>query len=141
MRIRPRQGYLTENGTINVVGNEARLDVQLSSGIQLTGVVVTDAGVPVADAAERAMSASDSSFGKEARTDANGSFQIEGTAPGHYNLAAGRADTPTASCGDFDASAGAPARSDPGRSSVPPRPCSVGNDSEPCGRRNVVRGG
>jgi hypothetical protein len=65
-----RQGYLTENRTINVAGNEARLDVQLSSGIQLTGVVVTDAGVPVADAAVRAMSASDPSFGKEARTDA-----------------------------------------------------------------------
>jgi hypothetical protein len=101
------------------VVHEARLDVQLSSGIQLTGVVVTDAGVPVADAAVRAMSASDPSFGKEARTDANGSFQIEGAAPGHNNLAAGKSGYADGILRDFDASAGAPARSDPGRSSVP----------------------
>ena len=105
-----RQGYLTESRTINVAGKDARLDVQLSSGIRLTGTVVTDAGVPVADAMVRAMSSSDPSFGKEARTDSNGSFQIEGAAPGHYNLAAAKSGYADGILRDFDASTGAPAR-------------------------------
>ena len=104
------QGYLTENRTINIAGKDARLDVQLSSGIRLTGVVVTDAGVPVADATVRAMSASDPSFGKQARTDANGAFEIDGEAPGHYSLTAGKSGYAEGILRDFDASTGAPAR-------------------------------
>ena len=84
--------------------------MQLFSGIRLTGTVVTDAGVPVADAMVRAMSSSDPSFGKEARTDSNGSFQIEGAAPGHYNLAAAKSGYADGILRDFDASTGAPAR-------------------------------
>jgi hypothetical protein len=56
------------------------------------------------------MSASDASFVKEARTDANGSFQIEGAAPGHYNLASAKSGYADGVLRDFDASTGAPAR-------------------------------
>lgn len=105
-----RQGYLGEQRTINLSGKEARLDVQLSSGVRLTGTVTTEAGVPVAEASVNAMSPSDPSFGRQARTDANGNFQMEGLAPGHYTLNASKAGMASGILRDFDVAAGAPAR-------------------------------
>src|SRR5207253_8989118 len=43
-------GYLTESRTLTLSGRDARLDVQLSSGTKVAGIVVTEAGAPVADA-------------------------------------------------------------------------------------------
>jgi uncharacterized GH25 family protein len=105
-----RQGYMSEDRTIALSGREARLDVQLSSGLTLNGVVVTDAGAPVADAAVNANSASESGFGRSGRTDANGNFQIAGLAPGHYTLGASKQGLANGILRDFDVAAGAPAR-------------------------------
>ena len=105
-----RQGYLAEDRTITLSGREARLDVQLSSGLTLNGVVVTDAGAPVADAAVNANSASESGFGRSGRTDANGNFQIAGLAPGHYTLNASKQGLANGILRDFDIAAGAPPR-------------------------------
>ena len=105
-----RQGYLSEDRTITLSGREARLDVQLSSGMTLNGVVVTDAGAPVADAAVSANSASESGFGRTSRSDANGNFTISGLAPGHYTLNAAKQGLTNGILRDFDIAAGAPAR-------------------------------
>ena len=71
-----RQGYLTIDKSVSLSGREVRLDVQLSSGIPVTGVVVTEGGAPVADASVNAMSAANSSFGNGVRTDAGGNFRL-----------------------------------------------------------------
>jgi len=103
-------GYLSESRTVNVAGKDTRLDVQLSTGVSLNGVVSTDAGVPVSDASVNAMSASDPNFGRQSRTDANGQFQIAGVAPGHYTITASKSGLADGILRDFDVSSGAPAR-------------------------------
>jgi protocatechuate 3,4-dioxygenase beta subunit len=85
-----KSGYLTESRTSQLNSKDTRLDVQLSSGIRINGVVVTDAGAPVADASVRASSAASGGFGRTARTDANGAFLFEGVAPGHYSFVASK---------------------------------------------------
>jgi len=105
-----RQGYLTADKTVTLSGRESRLDMQLSTGVPLNGMVVTEGGSPVADASVNAMSAANSSFGNGVRTDANGNFQITGLAPGHYMLIASKAGLADGRLNDFDISAGAPAR-------------------------------
>lgn len=105
-----RQGYLTESRTITLSGDRARLDVILSTGTRLSGVVVTEAGVPVADAQVSAMSAADGSFGKQVRTDSNGSFQFEGLSSGHYTFNAQKSGYASGMVRDFDVSTGAPLR-------------------------------
>src|SRR6202011_2907945 len=62
-----RQGYLAEERSVTISGRDSRLDVTLTTGMTLTGTVVTDAGVPVADAVVGANSASDASFGRSDR--------------------------------------------------------------------------
>jgi uncharacterized GH25 family protein len=105
-----RQGYLSEQRTVTLSEKEARLDVTLSSGVRLNGAVMTEAGVPVADASVTAMSPSDPSFGRQVRSDSSGNFQIEGLAPGHYTLTASKAGLANGILRDFDVAAGAPAR-------------------------------
>src|SRR5206468_173911 len=105
-----RQGYLTTDKSVSLSGREARLDVQLSSGIPVAGVVVTEGGAPVADASVNAMSAANSSFGNGVHTDAGGNFQITGLAPGHYTLYASKQGLADGILHDFDISARAPAR-------------------------------
>ena len=85
-----KSGYLSDSRTAQRNSKETRLDVQLSSGIRINGVVVTDAGAPVADASVRASSASTGGFGRTTRTDANGAFLFEGVAPGHYSFTASK---------------------------------------------------
>ena len=46
-------------------GKDTRLDVQLSTGMRATGLVVTDGGAPVADATVRAVSASEMDGGRD----------------------------------------------------------------------------
>jgi protocatechuate 3,4-dioxygenase beta subunit len=105
-----RQGYLTETRTINLSGDRARLDVTLSSGTRLSGVVVTEAGAPVAEAQVFAASAADSGFGKSVRSDSNGAFQFEGLASGHYTFTASKNGYANGIVRDFDVSTGAPIR-------------------------------
>src|SRR6185436_4070345 len=76
--------YLTMTKTVDVTGKEARLDAQLSSGLHISGVVVTEAGVPVPDAMVRAMSAGGSA--STSRSGAGGAFSFGRLAPGRYNF-------------------------------------------------------
>jgi protocatechuate 3,4-dioxygenase beta subunit len=105
-----RSGYLTESRTVSLNSKENRLDVQLSAGIRISGVVVTDAGAPVPEASVRASSAASSGFGRSTRTDASGAFMIEGVAPGHYTFTASKDGFADAIQRDFDVSSGAPLR-------------------------------
>ena len=105
-----RSGYVTEQRTVNLSGKEVRSDVQLSSGLRIAGTVVTEGGAPVADALVRASSASDSMFGREAHSDANGNFQFEGLAPGHYTFNAAKSGYASGIVRDVDVSTGAPVR-------------------------------
>jgi large repetitive protein len=105
-----RSGYLTESRTVSLTSKENRLDVQLSAGIRITGVVVTDAGALVPDASVRANSAASSGFGRSTRTDASGAFTFEGVAPGHYWFTASKDGFADAIQRDVDVSSGAPVR-------------------------------
>jgi len=105
------QGYLGVDKTVTLSGRDARLDVQLSSGMTVSGSVVTDSGAPVADASVNATSASNSMFGNpSARTDANGNFQMTGLAPGHYTFFARKEGLSSGTLRDFDVATGAPVR-------------------------------
>lgn len=101
--------YLSQQKTVNLTGRETRLDVTLSAGQRVTGVVVTESGAPVSDAEVRANSAADSS-GREARTDANGNFSFESLAPANYNFFASKSGYASGTIRDFDIRAGAAPR-------------------------------
>jgi Carboxypeptidase regulatory-like domain len=105
-----RSGYVTETKTVSLTGKETRADVQLSSGIRVSGVVLTESGSPVGDALVRASSASDNMFGREARTDGSGNFLFEGLAPGHYTFSAAKSGYANGIARDVDVSSGAPVR-------------------------------
>ena len=91
-------------------GKDSRLDVQMSSGMRATGVVMTDGGAPVPDAMVRAMSASEMDGGREARTDASGAFTIEGLAPGHYTFTAAKSGFASGTLRDIDIATSGPVR-------------------------------
>jgi hypothetical protein len=98
-------------GTTKVVtlkGRETRLDVQLSGGQRVTGVVVTDSGMPVAEADVRAYAPGGSS--RSGRTDASGTFVLESLAPAHYRFSASKSGYADGSLEDVDISSGAPIR-------------------------------
>ena len=101
--------YLAESKQITLSGSSARLDVSLSTGVRLTGSVVSEAG-PVSDAIVNAMSAANSGFGKSARTDGGGNFQMEGLAPGHYTITATKNGYANGTLRDFDVASGVPAQ-------------------------------
>lgn len=81
-----RRGYVTEQRTVRLSGRDNRLDVQLSTGMRVTGVVVTMSGSPVADADVRATSGAAAGTSRGGRTDSSGTFSIDGLAPGRYNF-------------------------------------------------------
>jgi protocatechuate 3,4-dioxygenase beta subunit len=106
-----RSGYLTTQKSATLSGTETRVDAQLGNGTRVTGVVVTDAGAPVSDAAVNAASAGNSGFGTpNTMTDANGGFTFEGLAPGHYNFSASKRGLASGEVRDFDISTGVPVR-------------------------------
>jgi protocatechuate 3,4-dioxygenase beta subunit len=103
-------GYLPDSRTLTLSGRDARLDVQLSAGMRVSGVVTTEGGVPVADATIRATSAASASMQKTTRTDANGAFQLESMAPGHYTFVGSKSGYADGFLRDFDISSGGPIR-------------------------------
>jgi protocatechuate 3,4-dioxygenase beta subunit len=103
-------GYLSESRTLTLSGRDARLDVQLSSGTKVSGIVVTEAGAPVADAQVYVRGVGGMGNTRSARSDANGAFQLGGLAPGHYTFVAERTPYAQATVRDFDISSGAPLR-------------------------------
>ncbi|HEX7420312.1 MAG TPA: carboxypeptidase regulatory-like domain-containing protein, partial [Thermoanaerobaculia bacterium] len=106
-----RSGYLTTQKSASLSGSETRVDAQLSSGTPVSGVVVTDAGVPVPDASVSAQSAADATFGsRSTRTDGSGNFQFDGLAPGRYTFTGQKNGYADGRLRDFDITTGAPPR-------------------------------
>ena len=105
-----RAGFVATEKTAELKRPETRVDVQLSSGVKATGVVVTESGTPVADAMVTAYSGAAGTRGTGARTDANGAFQIEALAPARYTFSASKEGYPRASVEDVDIAGGAPVR-------------------------------
>jgi len=102
----PKQVGTTK--TVTLKGRETRLDVQLSSGLRVTGVVETDAGMPLADAEVRAYAPGGSS--RSARTDGGGAFVLESVAPARYRFSASKSGFAEGVLEDVDVSSGAPVR-------------------------------
>ncbi|HUP46976.1 MAG TPA: carboxypeptidase regulatory-like domain-containing protein [Thermoanaerobaculia bacterium] len=104
-------GYVTTDKTAEVKGQETRIDAQLSSGVRVSGMVVTEGGAPVADATVMARSpAGGSSNYSNMRTDQNGAFTAEAMAPGRYTFSARKEGYAVAELADVDISSGAPVR-------------------------------
>lgn len=100
--------FLSTTKTVEVTGRETRLDAQLSSGQRVSGVVVTEAGMPVTDASVRALSAGGSA--SSVRSGAGGAFTFERLAPGRYTFSASKTGLADGTVRDFDISAGGPVR-------------------------------
>ena len=104
-----REGYLEVTKSVDLSGREAHLDAQLSSGTHVSGVVVTDSGVPVPDADIRAASALSGSGGfRSTKTDASGGFSFDGMAPGHYSFTASKTGYADGTLNDYDVSSNVP---------------------------------
>ena len=80
--------YVPARKEVTLKGRESRLDVQLSAGQRVTGVVVTEAGAPVADA--RVDAVSSGLRGDSAQTNANGTFEMDSLSPGRYRFTASK---------------------------------------------------
>ena len=104
------QKYTSASKTVELTGREARVDIQLSSGMRVTGVVVTESGTPVAEASVRASSGSGNMFGRSVTTDANGNFSLDSMPPGRYTFNAQKHGNADGVLRDFDISSGAPVR-------------------------------
>jgi len=76
-------GLLEAHRSVTLSGPSTEVDVELKAGESISGIVVTGDGAPVAEADVRAAGAS-------ARTDAAGTFVLEGLPPGHYDVGAGK---------------------------------------------------
>lgn len=104
------QKYLPASKPVELSGREARVDMQLSSGSKISGVVVTESGTPVAEAMVRASSGAGNVFGRSVVTDANGNFSMESLTPGRYTFNAQKRGHADGVLRDFDISSGAPIR-------------------------------
>lgn len=93
---------------VTLKGRETRLDIQLTAGGRLSGMVVTESGAPVADAQVEAMSGS-GGF-ETARTNANGAFEFDSVAPGRYRFRATKTGLAEGTLDDVDVTAGTPVR-------------------------------
>ena len=103
--------YLTERKTVELKGRETRLDVQLSAGHRVSGVVVTESGAPVADAEVQARGGMGMSFmPRSVRTDASGRFELDALQPSRYTFVASKAGFADGTTKDVDPSAGTPVR-------------------------------
>ncbi len=106
-----RSGFVAQQQTVTITsGKDARLDVQLSSGMRATGFVVTDGGAPIPDASVHAASAAEMDGGRDARTDASGGFAFDGLAPGHYTFTAGKTGFAPGTLRDIDIASSGPVR-------------------------------
>ena len=103
-----KDGFRSLRRTVQT-GQQARLDVTLSRGFSLTGVVLyDDAGLPKAYvSASSGVADADS---QSATTDANGRFTLHGLAPGRYNISAMAAERGKAEVHDIDPATVGPLR-------------------------------
>jgi protocatechuate 3,4-dioxygenase beta subunit len=100
--------YIGTRKDVTIKGKEIRLDAQLEGGQPVTGIVVTDAGAPVADAEVLAMASGGSR--RSVRTSATGAFEFESLAPARYRFTAAKSGLADGKVEDFDISSGAPLR-------------------------------
>jgi hypothetical protein len=101
--------YLTERKTVELKGREMRLDVQLSAGNRVSGVVVSESGGPVAEADVEAMAAG--GMPRRVKSDSGGRFEFDSLSPARYQISASKAGFVEATLKDVDvAAAGAPMR-------------------------------
>ncbi|MCU1246413.1 MAG: hypothetical protein JWN02_2323, partial [Acidobacteria bacterium] len=101
--------YVGTSKSVELSGRETRMDVQLTSGQRITGVVVTEGGAPVAEAQVFASSAGGVG-GRSAQSDANGAFQFDSLPAGHYTFNASKQGYAEGIVRDFDVSSGAQVR-------------------------------
>ena len=85
-----KTGFATWRKQVKISGREVRHDVQLEKGVAITGTVVNESGVPVADATLHAASASQRGYSPMVRSDSAGRFTLEGLMPGRYTIMAMR---------------------------------------------------
>lgn len=100
--------YLPERKTVQLKGREMQLDVQLSSGTSVSGVVVTESGAPVAEADVDAFAAGGTS--RRDRTDASGRFDFDSLSPARYEFRASKSGYAGGTLRDVDITAGSPIR-------------------------------
>ena len=105
-----KQGFISEKKEIKLSGKEARLDARLSKGRDVTGVVTTESGMPVAEATIMASSAAQGSSGAMTKSDGNGAFKFEGLAPGRYTFRASRTGYSSGDVKDVDIESHGPIR-------------------------------
>jgi uncharacterized GH25 family protein len=92
--------YVASRKTVVLKGTETKLDVQLSSGQRVSGIVVTDAGAPVAGAGVSAYGAG--LRGGQATTKADGTFELESIMPGRYRFTASKSGLGEGTAEDVD---------------------------------------
>jgi uncharacterized GH25 family protein len=95
--------YVASRKQVTLKGRETKLDVQLSAGQRITGVVVTEAGAPVPDATVGASGAG--MRGQSVRTNANGAFEMDSVTPGRYRFTASKSGVGEGTVDDVDVSA------------------------------------
>lgn len=101
--------YLATSKTVTLKGREMRMDVQLSGGQRVTGVVVTDSGMPVAEAEVEAFTASGGGTDR-VRTNASGQFEFQSLGTGRYRFTAAKSGYLEGVLDDVDVSSGGTVR-------------------------------
>jgi len=100
--------YLTERKTVQLKGRETRLDVQLSAGDRVSGVVVTESGAAVPEAEVMAMASG--GMPRTGKTDAAGRFEFDSLSPARYRFTASKTGYADGSVADVDVASGVPVR-------------------------------
>lgn len=100
--------HVTAQKPVSLSGKDVRLDVQLDAGGRVRGVVVSESGSPVAEADVSVWG--NNNFRTAGRSSADGSFEIDGLAPGRYIFQATKNGFAEGRVEDFDISSGAPLR-------------------------------
>ena len=106
----PRYVSAQRTVTLSETERETKLDVRLSAGHRVTGVVVDDSGMPVADANVRA-----SGGGIPVRTTATGAFEIDRLPEGRHRFVASKQGLADGVLEDVDIATAGPLRITLGR--------------------------
>jgi hypothetical protein len=83
-----KQGFLSKRKIVEITDKDARVEIPLMRGKSLRGIVVDEAGSPVAAADVSVSSAAADAQWSGARSDADGSFTLEGLANTQYSVTA-----------------------------------------------------
>jgi len=100
--------YLPERKTVQLKGREVRLDVQLSAGNRVSGMVVAESGAGVPEAEVEAVTSGGAM--RRTRTDASGRFELDSLSPARYQFNASKTGYAEGTVKDVDVAAGTPVR-------------------------------